>query len=227
MVDQSELAFRLLCRRHGAQLCYTPMLHSSRFVRDSTYRAAQFQTSPADRPLVAQLCGHDPEILVAAARLLEGQVDAVDLNLGCPEKIARRGNYGSFLLREPDLVIQIVRYMTSQLTVPVMCKIRLMDSGHHLPPERRGIEGTIWLCNKLVAAGCSAICVHARDRHNKGPKTSDASWEAICEIKARVKGVPIIANGNIATAGEQSRINNCQFAPFTSFYDLQPMWVGA
>lgn len=82
MVDQSELAFRLLCRRYcspasAPMLCYTPMLHSARFVRDASYRKANFQTTHNDRPLVAQLAGHDPEALVAAARLLQDHVDAV------------------------------------------------------------------------------------------------------------------------------------------------------
>ena len=90
MVEQSELAYRLLCRRYNAQLCYTPMLHAERFSRDPSYRAAQFQTCPADRPLVAQFCGHDAATLLAACRLVEGQVDAVDLNLGCPENIAKK-----------------------------------------------------------------------------------------------------------------------------------------
>ena len=57
-----------------------------------------------DRPLFIQLCGHDPEILLKAGKLLENRCEAIDVNFGCPQFIAKRGFYGAFLLEDTALV---------------------------------------------------------------------------------------------------------------------------
>ena len=71
--------------------------------------------------MFVQFCGHDPETLFRAAKLVEDRCDAVDLNLGCPQGIARRGHYGSFLLDDVELLERIVRRLS---TGSASCDVR-------------------------------------------------------------------------------------------------------
>ena len=75
-------------------------------------------------------CANDPDTLLRAARLIEDRCDAVDLNLGCPQRIARRGKYGAFLMDDLDLVERIVRTLAEGLTVPVTCKAGFTPHSH-------------------------------------------------------------------------------------------------
>ena len=78
MVDQSDLPFRLLCRKYGANLCVTPMIHSRLLVTSEMYRSKFIGNFiPEDRPLIAQICGSDPETVLKAAKYVEPYVDGI------------------------------------------------------------------------------------------------------------------------------------------------------
>jgi len=192
MVGCSDLAFRLLCRRHGADVAFTEMLFADRLVSEPGYMCARLKTCAEDRPLVVQLAANDPAKLAAAARLVEPMCDAVDLNLGCPLPAAAAVPFGAWLLDRHHwpLVEDMVAAAASAVSIPVWCKIRLLPS----------LAETTELCRRLEAAGCSLISVHGRQRPADPractrDRTSAADLDAIRQIAAAV-GIPVLSNGN-------------------------------
>jgi len=186
MVDQSELAFRMLCRKYGTTVCYTPMLHSKTFATNKSYRNKYFTTCPQDRPLVVQFCSNDPQYLLKAAKYVEKTCDAVDINFGCPQRIAKSGRYGAFLMDDLPLVYQLVKTLHDNLKIPVFCKIRIF-------PE---IEKTLEYAKMIESAGCQLLVVHGRTREMKGIHCGLADWKIIKKVKEELK-IPVVSNGNI------------------------------
>ena len=191
MVDQSELAFRELCRGYGATCAYTPMIHARLFVEDLKYRQEIFTTCEGDRPLLVQFCANDPEMLLQAAKIVAPHCDGVDINFGCPQRIAKRGRYGAFLMDDWATIDALIRKLDEELEVPVTAKIRVYDD----------LETSIKYAEMVEAAGAQLVAVHGRTREQKRASDVRANWAFIREIKKRLK-VPVLANGDIRTLDE-------------------------
>lgn len=192
MVDQSELAWRILSRRYGAELCYTPMFHARLFATDEKYRNKMWSEldgdKEKDRPLVVQFCANDPDYLLQAARFVEHKCDAVDLNLGCPQGIARKGNYGAFLMDDWDLVYKLIRNLHDNLNCPVTAKIRVYDDW----------EKSLKYAKMVLSAGAQFITIHGRTRDMKGQATGLANWKVLRYLRDNLPADQVFfANGNI------------------------------
>ena len=141
-----------------------------------------------DTPLIAQFAGDDADCLVAAAKHVENSVTAIDLNLGCPQGIARRGNYGAFLLPQTCKVIDILGKMVNGLECPVTAKIRRLNSD----------EDTIELCKQIEDCGASLITVHGRYKEQNKQFVGEVNWDIIKRIKDAVS-IPVVANGGVGS----------------------------
>lgn len=125
MVNQSDLPFRLLVRKYGATMAYTQMYVPDKLLNDQEYLEYHIRDLTAagqdefNGPVVAQLSGNDPELVVRAGRKIQSYCDAIgeslflnffkssshrriDINLGCPQEAARDGHFGAYLLGQKD-----------------------------------------------------------------------------------------------------------------------------
>ncbi|KAK5202034.1 tRNA dihydrouridine synthase [Cryomyces antarcticus] len=196
-------------------LAYTPMFHSRMFTDTPKYRESHFQPTksallspselgqelqpanpdlhldgnPAiDRPLFVQFCANSPDEFLEAAKHVQPFCDAVDLNLGCPQGIAKRGRYGAFLQEEWDTIYKLINKLHTELSVPVTAKMRVLETK----------EKTLEYAKKILSAGASIITVHGRRRDQKGHNTGLADWSVIRYLRENLPTDTVIfANGNV------------------------------
>lgn len=192
MVDHLELAWRILLRRYGAELCYTPMFHARLFATVDKYREKNWGPwdgiPEKDRPLIVQFCANEPEYLLQAAKLVEDKCDGVDLNLGCPQGIAKKGHYGAFLMDDWDLVYRLINKLHTNLKVAVTAKIRVYEDW----------QKSLDYAKMVLSAGAQFITIHGRTREMKGQRTGLADWKLLAWLREQLGPDQVFfTNGNV------------------------------
>ena len=204
MFQVNDLAFRKMCRRHGIDLCWTGMINSHMWVINQKDRSNMFETCEDDRPLIVQLNGNDESEFLSCSQDLESLVDAIDINLGCTQHIARRGQYGYFMVNteaKRQNVISMVENLTSKLSKPVTAKIRLLSDNDGVTDAKMTAD----FAKCLEKAGISMISIHGRKKSLN--KSGEIDIEAIREIVNSVS-IPVIANGGIRSKSEADQLIN-------------------
>jgi nifR3 family TIM-barrel protein len=192
MEDVTDPAFRLLCKRFGADMLYTEFVSSEALIRDVNRTKQKLTIYPQERPIAIQIYGHDPASMADAARIAaEAQPDIIDINFGCPvKKVAGKGA-GAGLLRDLPRMLKITKDMVNAVKIPVTVKTRLgWDDDSKIIVD---------LAEQLQDCGIRALTIHGRTRAQlyKG----DADWSLIGEVKNNQRmHIPIIGNGDVTSA---------------------------
>jgi tRNA-dihydrouridine synthase 2 len=199
MVRVCSYPFRLLALKYGADVVYTEkildcrLIEAKREINTATGTidfvnkidgSMVFRTCEAEKPFVVlQLGTADPQTALAAAKKVEHDVAGIDINMGDPKEYWQQNFLGSSLLEDPNRATDILATLVQNLTIPVSCKIRILDTA----------EETLRLIEKLAATKVKAIAIHGRTKNERC--TQDAVRLGVFPQLSGQSPVPIIANG--------------------------------
>ncbi len=192
MEDVTDPAFRLMCKRFGADMVYTEFISSDALVRNISRTTQKLFIHEEERPVAMQIYGREVEPMVEAARMVEeAGPDVLDINFGCPvKKVAGKGA-GAGMLRNIPKMLEITKAVVEAVKIPVTVKTRLGwdDSSKVI----------VSLAEQLQDCGIQALTIHGRTRAQM--YTGEADWTLIGDVKANPRmHIPIIGNGDITSA---------------------------
>lgn len=191
MEDVTDPAFRLLCKRFGADRVYTEFVNADALVRDVASTMRKLTIADEERPVAIQIYGKDPVSMADAAQIVEqAHPDFLDINFGCPvKKVAGKGA-GAGLLRDVPRMLEIARAVVNAVHIPVTAKTRLGWNNDEII--------IVDLAEALQDCGITELAIHARTRAQMYSGEADWSWIGKVKSNPRVR-IPIIGNGDVST----------------------------
>ncbi|WP_300703756.1 tRNA dihydrouridine synthase DusB [Bacteroides sp.] len=191
MEDVTDPAFRLMCKRFGADMVYTEFVSADALIRSVSKTEQKLNISDEERPVAIQIYGKDTDTMVEAARIVEeARPDILDINFGCPVKRVAGKGAGAGMLQNIPKMLEITRAVVDAVKIPVTVKTRLgWDANSKIIVE---------LAEQLQDCGIAALTIHGRTRAQM--YTGEADWTLIGEVKNNPRmHIPIIGNGDITT----------------------------
>lgn len=189
MEDVTDLPFRVLSKRLGADIVYTEFVNSEGLVRGSEKTRNKMLFWEEERPVGIQIYGGAISSMEGAARMAESLgPDLIDINCGCWVKdVALRGA-GAGLLRDLPRMEEIASTVVNAVSTPVTLKTRLGWDAKSI----RIVE-VAEMCERV---GIAALTIHCRTREQGHRGSVDYSW--IPRIKEAVS-IPVIVNGDVVS----------------------------
>lgn len=196
MAGYTDRAMRLVCRECGAEYSVTEMVSAKAVVFRDKKTGALARIFSDEGPVAVQIFGSEPQIMGEAAEILTNPSEgvppvAIDINMGCPVKKIFSNGEGSALMGNPLLIENIVKSVRAKTHLPVTVKIRAGIDAEHI----NAVECAL----AAEAGGASLVCIHGRTREQMYGGRADR--KIIEEVKKKIS-LPVIANGDITSAGE-------------------------
>ena len=192
MEDVTDISFRLMCKRFGADMVYTEFVSADALIRSVSKTQQKLAVSDDERPVAIQIYGRDVDTMVEAARICEeARPDILDINFGCPVKRVAGKGAGAGMLRNIPLMLEITREVVKAVNIPVTVKTRLGWDMDNLI--------IVDLAERLQDCGIAALTIHGRTRSQM--YTGEADWRLIGEVKRNPRmTIPIIGNGDVTSS---------------------------
>lgn len=191
MEDVTDIGFRLMCKRFGADMVYSEFVSADALIRSVNKTQQKLNTHEEERPVVIQIYGREVDPMVEAARIVEeSSPNILDINFGCPVKRVAGKGAGAGMLRDIPLMLEITKAVVDAVKIPVTVKTRLgWDQDSKIIVD---------LAEQLQDCGVAALAVHGRTRSQM--YTGEADWELIGKIKENSRmHIPIIGNGDVTS----------------------------
>ncbi len=187
MAGITDLPFRMLCRRFGAELAFVEMINCRSISHKSRKTRHMLSTEPKDKPLGIQILGCEEKYILKALDVLKTyKFNIMDFNAACPaKKVVRRGE-GAALLKDPKKLNKILKLVVKNSNIPVTVKIRLGWDQDSVNAKEVALYAQ--------DAGVSGLFIHGRTKAQEYGGSVD--YTVIAKVKKAVN-IPVIASGDV------------------------------